>query len=89
MAGLGILVFFALVAVLAPVLFPPETISVTQARLTETAVELLCRRMGDQGAAEQPPVSMVIPFELVLRKSTAPPRREALVLSTGRAGSGH
>lgn len=31
MAGLGILVFFALVAVLAPVLFPPETISVTQA----------------------------------------------------------
>ena len=31
MAGLGILVFFTLVALLAPVLFPPETISVTQA----------------------------------------------------------
>ena len=31
MAGLGILVFFTLVAVLAPLLFPPETISVTQA----------------------------------------------------------
>ena len=31
MAGLGILLLFAVVAVLAPVLFPPETISVTQA----------------------------------------------------------
>nr|HPJ20304.1 ABC transporter permease [Actinomycetota bacterium] len=31
MAGLGILLFFTLSALLAPVLFPPETISVTRA----------------------------------------------------------
>ncbi len=54
---------------------PPITaISISHAKLAETAIGLLLRRIEDTGEIEKPPVFMEINFEFVLRGSTAPPQ---------------
>jgi LacI family transcriptional regulator len=64
---------------------PPITaISCNHAHLAEAAVDLLMQRIEAAPGANPPPVSLEIPFELVLRGSTAAPRRGDLSLS-GRA----
>lgn len=66
---------------------PPITaISISHARLAETAMGLLLRRIEDPGGIEKPPVFVEINFELVLRGSTGPPCREPLVVH-GRLAS--
>jgi LacI family transcriptional regulator len=66
---------------------PPITaISCNHAHLAEAAVDLLMQRIEAAPGANQPPVSLEIPFELVLRNSTAAPRHGPLALS-GRVTS--
>lgn len=53
---------------------PPITaISISHAKLAETAIGLLLRRIEDTGEIEKPPIFMEINFEFALRGSTAPP----------------
>jgi LacI family transcriptional regulator len=60
---------------------PPITaISCSHARLAEAAADLLMRRVEGPNGLDQPPMVMEIPFELVVRRSTAPPRRVPLTL---------
>jgi len=64
---------------------PPITaVSCSHAQLAEVAIDLLWRRLDPDASSSQPPVSMEIPFELVLRASTTAPRPGPLALP-GRA----
>ncbi len=55
---------------------PPITaVSVSRRRLAEEAVGILFSRIEDTDSQERPPVVMEIAFEMILRNSTAPPRR--------------
>jgi LacI family transcriptional regulator len=64
---------------------PPITaVNCSYAQLAEAAVDLLWRRLEPDSASDRPPVTMEIPYELVLRASTAAPRRGPLALP-GRA----
>jgi LacI family transcriptional regulator len=65
---------------------PPITaISISHAKLAETAVDLLLRRIEDPDGLEKPPIFMEINFELVVRSSTGPPRRDSLVVRSNSA----
>ena len=58
---------------------PPITaISISHAKLAETAVNLLMRRIDESDEAEQPPVFLENEFELILRSSTGSPRYDSL-----------
>jgi LacI family transcriptional regulator len=65
---------------------PPLTaISTAYTRLAEAAVDLLLTRVREAGASERPPVVMETSFELVLRRSTAPPRSHPVEFRLGGA----
>jgi LacI family transcriptional regulator len=58
---------------------PPITaISISHARLAETAVNLLMRRIDESGKVERPPIFLENEFELILRSSTGSPRYDSL-----------
>ena len=66
---------------------PPITaISISHAKLAETAVDLLLRRIEDPDGVDKPPIFMEINFELVVRSSTGPPRHEPLAVHNGSIG---
>ena len=55
---------------------PPITaVSVSCRRLAEEAVGILLSHIEDADGQERSPVDMEIPYEMILRSSTAPPRR--------------
>ena len=65
---------------------PPITaINTPYTKLAEAAVDLLLARIGQGDGLERPPVFMEISFELMLRRSTAPPRRGPLTLQESQA----
>ena len=54
---------------------PISAIAINHARLAEAAVDLLLNRIQNPTERDNPPQFMQISFELMLRGSTAPPRR--------------
>ena len=63
---------------------PPITaINSASTALAESAVDLLLTRIEDNDASERPPVFMEISYELVVRRSTAPPRSIPLSIREG------
>jgi LacI family transcriptional regulator len=61
---------------------PPITaVRVAHTRLAETAVDMLVRRIDEADRPEPPPNLVEIYCELVMRRSSAPPRTEPLVLN--------
>lgn len=55
---------------------PISAIAINHARLAEAAVDFLMSRIQNPTEIDKPPTLMQISFELLLRGSTAPPRRE-------------
>jgi LacI family transcriptional regulator len=63
---------------------PPITaISIQRTQLAETAVGLLLRRIEDADGMSKPPVFLEVDFDMVLRSSTAPPRKKPLTRRGG------
>ena len=63
---------------------PPITaISTASTALAESAVDLLLTRIEHANAPERPPVFLEVNFELVVRRSTAPPRSTPLSVREG------
>ncbi len=54
---------------------PISAVATSYQRLAEAAVELLQRRIEGVSDPETPPVQIQIGFELVIRQSTAAPKR--------------